>query len=474
MWRADEIAQLCYDRFRDLPKRGKPEIGREWTLLAAVVKITRGQDMAEKEVVSLGTGTKCIGRSAMSPSGDVLNDSHAEIVARRGYLTEHLGRAVRGEKSSVFCPADDEGKWRVQPGVSFLFFTSHTPCGDASIVPEADAQSQPCLVVRAEKDTKEKSGPSENGLKRRSDRQPDGSDKRFKGEPGEGEKKKEVLEGAEKVVGSHAHLSLEKDSQTGQRQDPATLGAADLHRTGAKCVPGGTPDPLEPGLGYHSVGVLRVKPGRGEPTLSLSCSDKMARWTVLGFQGALLIHYLQSAVYFEAVITGKCPYSPDAMKRALCSRCCHVTGLPTGFAVRPPELFQSGLEFCHSLSQTQLSHHSSKGRVSPCGAAISWSAVPNQPVDVTATGYKHGVTKKALGTAQARSLISKVELFRSFQALLKATPVAQIPPSLRDAALQTYWDYKRAARDYQLAWLCVRTQAFPLWPQSPRELLHFK
>lgn len=34
--------------------------------------------------------------------------------------------------------------------------------------------------------------------------------------------------------------------------------------------------------------------------------------------------------------------------------------------------------------------------------AISWCNVTEQPLDVTANGYKHGVTKKALGTAKAR------------------------------------------------------------------------
>lgn len=38
---ADEIARLCYERFSELPRRGKPEPGREWTLLAAVVKVTQ-------------------------------------------------------------------------------------------------------------------------------------------------------------------------------------------------------------------------------------------------------------------------------------------------------------------------------------------------------------------------------------------------------------------------------------------------
>ncbi|XP_068507040.1 tRNA-specific adenosine deaminase 1 isoform X4 [Syngnathus scovelli] len=131
---ADEIAKLCYERFNDLPRRGKPEPGREWTSLAAVVKISRcaNSDRVEKEVVSLGTGTKCIGQTAMSPKGDVLNDSHAEVIARRGclrYLTQELQRAVSGRGSSVFCQTLHQGKWRLHPGISFLFFSSHTPWG---------------------------------------------------------------------------------------------------------------------------------------------------------------------------------------------------------------------------------------------------------------------------------------------------------------------------------------------------------
>lgn len=38
---ADEIASLCYEHFKQLPRRGRPEAGREWTLLAAVLRITR-------------------------------------------------------------------------------------------------------------------------------------------------------------------------------------------------------------------------------------------------------------------------------------------------------------------------------------------------------------------------------------------------------------------------------------------------
>lgn len=47
MWTADEIARLCYEHYRTrLPKQGKPEPSREWTLLAAVVKIQPAAEQA--------------------------------------------------------------------------------------------------------------------------------------------------------------------------------------------------------------------------------------------------------------------------------------------------------------------------------------------------------------------------------------------------------------------------------------------
>lgn len=80
---ATRVAVLCYDEFNALPKSGKPISGREWTSLAAIVRSNNcngtGGSGVNLRVVSIATGSKCIGESKLSPNGDVINDSHAEV-----------------------------------------------------------------------------------------------------------------------------------------------------------------------------------------------------------------------------------------------------------------------------------------------------------------------------------------------------------------------------------------------------------
>ena len=36
---AEKVAKLCFEHFKNLSKKGKPQAKREWTLLAAIVLI---------------------------------------------------------------------------------------------------------------------------------------------------------------------------------------------------------------------------------------------------------------------------------------------------------------------------------------------------------------------------------------------------------------------------------------------------
>lgn len=84
---------------------------------------------------------------------------------------------------------------------------------------------------------------------------------------------------------------------------------------------------------YHLLGVLRSKPGRADApqTLSMSCSDKIARWCVLGLQGALASHLFEP-IYVDEIILGGIPSGMQDLVREDCHRA--FEGRMEGEAIR--------------------------------------------------------------------------------------------------------------------------------------------
>ncbi|KAK3579180.1 hypothetical protein CHS0354_022717 [Potamilus streckersoni] len=644
MWKSDpcfpdKVARACFLQYDRLPKKGKPQKGREWTLLAGVVISYPMGNEYHMQVVSLGTGSKCIGRSKMSKTGEVLNDSHAEVLARRGllcYLYQELLAAYRGEESPILEHGKKEGDVRcsVKDGVQFHFFTSQTPCGDASIFPknledgnqiedfghcvmkscwqesEGALKSKRCPDSQKSEDTGSFGTFSQlqsNVRGRKYKCQIHGSDNIIFSENSKcchnGDKSK-VLQYEDHVekspfkkrkleinqhlassttllksdtclevsaidtiykdvssdhsclsssseetrvtnwydVGTHktADFQLEdsekgdnsvmnckngvvaaterscigsecsdkthiqnlfaqmdkvqncsdlkpmstnpvsnslKTGATGTVQISNCLtgagqGGVDIYRTGAKCVPGGKQDPFGDGQNYHTIGAFRIKPGRGERTLSMSCSDKLARWNVVGCQGALLSHFLTSPVYFVSITVGGYPYSEEALMRAVIERSEGVTELPLGYSMQKPELYQSKLVFQDGRRDVENKQGSMK--IVPCSAALCWYADKQHlPPDVTVNGRQQGVTAKNVDKPESRSKVCSQELFRRFHTLLQTASSSKMMPStLRNKSLKTYQDFKMAAVDYQVAWKHLRGK-FGTWMQKPEYLTGF-
>uniref|UniRef100_A0A803KZ71 A to I editase domain-containing protein n=1 Tax=Chenopodium quinoa TaxID=63459 RepID=A0A803KZ71_CHEQI len=139
----DIISDKVFSLFNSLPKKGKPQ-GREVTVLAAFLLSSPSQYL---EVVALGTGTKCLPRSSRSSNGDVVNDSHAEIIARRALLRffysqihsycdlSEQPQGANGRKLPIYLETDGSGQGRnkIKEGWNLHMYISQLPCGDASL-----------------------------------------------------------------------------------------------------------------------------------------------------------------------------------------------------------------------------------------------------------------------------------------------------------------------------------------------------
>ena len=420
--------------------------------------------LAEKEgkleVIALATGTKCVGEAQMSEKGLVVNDCHAEVLCRRAFLLflmREMAQFRSTGKSAYLEETEDSDKLQMKAGIRLHLYVSQTPCGFASEYAKKDGKRE--AVERF-------------AVKQR-------------------KSKRVHLEAAIEDTGDFCEDHAEED----------------MHLSGAKFVD----DNVR----------LSTKPGRGEPSRSYSCSDKICLWSLLGLQGAVLSLLLRPVYLASIVISGEMDAAVAA--RALSSR----VVIPV--MVRPVVQGVQGVQTVQTVQTTQSSqdmqdvqptqerqitqkrqitqqrqatqeqqsspfthHHpiiihdtlpsplcerevmkTLEGkRLAASGAALVWVKPDVQEALIARSGVKLGTNVKKSVTEKNMSVVSPLALFRQFKAL------CALGGSCGVASDDDYDTVKRRAVEYGRAKEWAMDPALPCslkaWRRKDRRFYHFQ
>uniref|UniRef100_A0A8C3AVF7 Adenosine deaminase RNA specific B2 (inactive) n=1 Tax=Cyclopterus lumpus TaxID=8103 RepID=A0A8C3AVF7_CYCLU len=376
---ADSIFHLVREKYRSLVGGCSPAHARHKSLAGIVM--TRGLDLRHAQVVALSTGTKCINGEYLSDQGQVVNDCHAEVTARRALLRFlysqlelFLSKRPEDWEESIFVRHKECG-YRLRDNVHFHMYISTSPCGDGRLNSHAGGEKE-----------------ADRHLMRKHR--------------------------------SHLRTKIESGEGTVPVRGRGPVQTWD--------------------------GVLQ-----GEQLITMSCTDKITRWNVLGLQGALLSHFVEP-VYLHSVTVGSLRHT-GYLGRVLNQRQERLGPLPATHRRNQPLL--SGLS---------TAEYQQPGKAS-C-VSVNWTLGDAQLELVnTATGRR-----RDSGTP---SRLCKHALFTRWNRLYQALEESGIHVfSSADRQLM-YCDAKMAARPYQTVkqqWFrSLQETGLGTWVKKPPEQEQF-
>uniref|UniRef100_A0A8D2Q5M2 Adenosine deaminase RNA specific B2 (inactive) n=1 Tax=Varanus komodoensis TaxID=61221 RepID=A0A8D2Q5M2_VARKO len=134
---ADSVYQIITQKFQEVTDNFAAIYARHKSLAGIVM--TRGLDIRQAQVIVLSSGTKCINGEYLNDQGLVVNDCHAEILARRAFvhflysqLELHLSKRREDGERSIFMRLK-EGGYKLKENILFHLYVSTSPCGDARL-----------------------------------------------------------------------------------------------------------------------------------------------------------------------------------------------------------------------------------------------------------------------------------------------------------------------------------------------------
>ncbi|XP_070774780.1 double-stranded RNA-specific editase B2-like [Enoplosus armatus] len=187
---------------------------------------------------------------------------------------------------------------------------------------------------------------------------------------------------------------------------------------------------------------------KDKPLVTMSCSDKMAKWSVVGLQGALLSHLVEP-VYLHSLTVGTLSHTGH-LGRAMARRLAPVKHLP--FPYRRQQLLLG----CLSSSE-----------VRPAGKApnvsVNWSCGDGGLEEIsTSTGRR-----KDSGTP---SRLCRRSMFARWQRLQQQLNGAEATPGTYSGSKMAAGRYQRAMQQFTSA---LQGGGLGTWLRKPPELGHF-
>ena len=376
----DQIAKLSHDCYlQQQQKLGHPQPGRQ--IIAAFIK--ENTETKHMEVVSIGSGTQCITGDNMSSEGLVVNDSHAEVVARRS-LMRFFYKELLTQESAIFIKSDSSKLARLRDTLKFHLYISTAPCGDGAIFSRENNEN----------------------------REPPSDDQ---------------------------HLPTMQNKKQGILRTKIERGEGTV--------------PMEEGVQQTWDGILH-----GGRLRTMSCSDKIMRWNVLGLQGALLSHFMEP-VYMSSLTLGSLHHHGH-LSRAVCCRAMGPDGSnPADFTVNHPSLGRTrGGDVMERHTDNKTSNFS-----------LNWALGDDKAELTDGTNGRLVVTSKHAPNTPPR--ISKASFFSLFITLCKTSEHSEINDKT------TYSDVKQSALKYQQTksklFELLRKKGYGTWLKKPEEQEQF-